>query len=260
MTKQKSLLSFAFLALFGSLTHAVLIVPQPEHFNTNTSQTSPLNSTMSDARALIRARGRRQAFALRGGRNAVEIAPRLPRDGGSPIASYLSTLHDANSTTDYTITTFTQVRPTDHASHSITVRQKHVNNVCGGLNSLCKTKSPILLYTTFAPDSLAEQWRNLLNYNNIFKLQKTYTRNFFHRYILDIKPPLILGQYFFNNSSIIFNLHYNPSPEVLSDPRLSAEATNYYVAFFLPHNHHVNLTAHTHLNNLSTIITPGQSQ
>jgi hypothetical protein len=106
------------------------------------------------------------------------------------------------------------------------VRQKHVENVCGGLNRLCKTNSSTPFYTSFTPDSLAEQWRNLLNYNNTFKLQETETRNFLHKHILDIKPPLILGQYFFNNSSIILNLHYNPPLEVLSDPRLSAEAAN----------------------------------
>jgi hypothetical protein len=122
------------------------------------------------------------------------------------------------------------------------VRQKHAENVCGGLNNLCKTKS------SFIPDSLAEQRRNLLNYNNTFKLQKTDARKFFDRHILDIKPPLILGRYFFNISAIIFNLHYNPPPEVLSDPRLSAEATNYYVASFLPDKHHANLTSNIHFN------------
>ena len=186
----------------------------------------------------------------------MEIDPRPLRDGGSPIASHPSTLHDTNSITADAIDTFTQVRPIHHTSHNITVRQKQVENVCGGLNSQSKTKSSILFYTTFTPDSLAEQRRKFLNYNSTFKQKKSDARHFFHRHIFDIEPPLILGRYFFNNSPIIFNLHCIPPPEVLSDPRLSAEATNYYMAFFLPDNHHVNLAAHTHFNNLPAIITP----
>jgi hypothetical protein len=145
MTKHKSLLSLTFLALFSSFAYALLTVPQTSYSNTNTSQASPLNSTMADDRAPIRVRGKGRAFATRGGRggrggprggrNAVKIAPQLPRDGGSPIAFHMSTLHDANSTTDDTILTFTQVRTTHHASHNITARQKHVKNVYGGLNS-----------------------------------------------------------------------------------------------------------------------------
>jgi hypothetical protein len=118
MAKRKSLISFVVLALFSSCVHALLLVPQADHFNTNTIQTSPPDSAMAYARAPIRARGRGRAFAFRGGRggpkggrNAVEIVPQPPRDGGSPIVPHMSTLHDAKSTTDDTIVTFTRVRP-----------------------------------------------------------------------------------------------------------------------------------------------------
>ncbi len=102
---------------------------------------------MADAQFPIRGHGRGHAFAQRGGRgaprggrNAVNL-PQPPRDGGSPIATHLSTLHDASSTTDDTIELFAQVRTTHQASHSITARQKHVENVCCGLNSQTKSKT-----------------------------------------------------------------------------------------------------------------------
>ncbi len=66
----------------------------------------------------------------RDGRNAVELGPRLAQNIGSPIATHRSTLHDVNSTTDDTIDTLIQVMPSYHASHNITVRQRHVENVC----------------------------------------------------------------------------------------------------------------------------------
>ena len=95
----------------------------------------------------------------------------------SPIASHWSTLHDANSTTDETTELFTQVRSTHRASHSITVRQKHVENVCGGLDSRTLSKTPTPLLTAFTPDSLAEQRRNFFSefYSNHYRLKKYKT-------------------------------------------------------------------------------------
>ncbi len=134
MAKHKSLLSFAILALFSLFVHALPLVPQPCHYNTDTIQASPHESTMADAKAPIRARGKGRAFAFRGGRggprggrNAVEVVPRPPHDGGSPIAPHMSTLHDTNSTTDDTIETFAHVLTLNLilAFHCITVVLAH---------------------------------------------------------------------------------------------------------------------------------------
>jgi hypothetical protein len=140
---------------------------------------------MADTRAFNRGRGRARIIALkggrggpRGGRNAVELHP--PREGGSPIASHMSTLHDANSTTDDTIDIFVQVRPLHKAFHSITVRQRHVENICGGLNSQIYTKILYMVYTTFTPDSVTEQRQKFLSHNNNLNLQNFDTKNFLH--------------------------------------------------------------------------------
>jgi len=163
---------------------------------------------MADARAPNLGRGRGRTFAPRGGRggprggrNAMELVLQLPRDGGSPIASRLSTLHDANSTTDDTIDTFVQGRSTHHAFHIITVRQKQVENVCGGLNSQIPTNTLALFYTTFIPKSLTEQRRNFLNYNNTLKLQKSDTKTLLQRHTPYNKSLLIHSRWFLSTRS-----------------------------------------------------------
>jgi hypothetical protein len=154
MAKHNLLISVTFLALLSTFANTTLPVLQSEANNTHsTFHIIPTTPTMSNAQAPIRGHDRGRAFirggrgAPRGGRNAVN-PPEPPRDGGSPITAHLSTLHDASPTTDDTIELFTQVKLTHHSSHSITVRQKHVENVCGGLNSqknqykLCFTHPP----------------------------------------------------------------------------------------------------------------------
>jgi len=110
MTKFKSLLPIAILALLSSYAHTLFAL-QYDIYITHITQTLPSNLTMADVRAPNRGRGRARTIALkggrgglRGGRNAVELRP--PREGGSPIASLMSTLHYANSTTGDTIVTF----------------------------------------------------------------------------------------------------------------------------------------------------------
>ena len=222
MAKHKSLLPLTFLALFSSFADALLTVPQTEYYNTNTSKTSPPYSTMADNRAPIRVRGRGRAFAARGGRggprggrNAAEIAPQLPRDGGSPIASHLSTLHDASSTTDDTILEFTQVRNAHLAYRNITVRQKHVENVCGGLNNQLRAKNTTRVHTTFTPDSLAEQRRKYSNkkdYN--FKTNQHYKLPIHRRPIFN-NALTISKHILFNNTFQLINIHYKRPPTLL---------------------------------------------
>ena len=141
MAKHNLLVFVTFLTLFSTFTTETLTVRQSEANNTHlTFYTVPTNSTMSNAQAPIRGHGRGRALA-RGGRGVPgggRNLPEPPRDGGSPIASHLSTVHDANSSTDDTIELFTQVISTHQASHSITVRQKHVENSYEGLNSHIK--------------------------------------------------------------------------------------------------------------------------
>jgi hypothetical protein len=127
---------------------------------------------MADVRAPNRGRGRGRNFDPKGGRggpkggnNAVELILQPPRDGGSPMASHLSTLNDANSTNDDTIDTFVKVRPSHYSFHSITVRQKHVENVCGVLDSQNLTKTLIQLHTAVTSYSLADHRRYFLIYN-----------------------------------------------------------------------------------------------
>ncbi len=141
LTKHKLLVSITFLALFSTFANSTLPALQSETNSTHTIfHTIPTTPTMANGQAPIRGHGRGRALA-RGGRGAptggrhVGNLPKPPRGGGSPIASHLSTLHDASNTTDDTIELFTQIILTHQASHSITVRQKHVENVCGGLNS-----------------------------------------------------------------------------------------------------------------------------
>jgi hypothetical protein len=150
---------------------------------------------MSNAQAPIRGHGRGRAFARggrgapRGGRNAINL-PEPPRDGGSPIASHLSTLHDASFTTDDTIELFTQVILTHQPSHNITVRQKHVENVCGGLNSRTKANATKNIITTFTPDSLDEQRRHLNEkHNNNCKTIKYTTIKTKQTHIYTSKAP-----------------------------------------------------------------------
>ena len=157
MAKHNLLISITFLALLSTFANTVL---QSEANNTHsTFHIIPTTPTMANAQAPTRGHGRGRAFgrggrgAPRGGRNAAN--PQEPtRDGGSPRTSHLSTLHDASSTTDDTIELFTQVKLTHQASHSITVSQKHVENVCEGLNSRTKTNETKKTTTAFTPDSL----------------------------------------------------------------------------------------------------------
>jgi len=140
---------------------------------------------MADDRAPIRIRGRGRALDPRGGRgppkggrNAVVLSLRLAPLSGSPIATHRSTLHDINSITDDTIDTSIQVRSSHHASHSITVRQRLVENVCGGLISHNSPTPKNNLFATFTPDSLAERRRNYPPASDIFtKLPLLDTNN-----------------------------------------------------------------------------------
>jgi len=160
MTNFKSLLSLPFLDLFSIIVYS-LPVSHPGNHNTHTTHQRPSILTMAYARAPMRIRERGREFTPWGGRgiprggarNAVELVPRL-------IATHMSTLHDGNSTTDDTLDASVQVMPTHHAFHNTTVRQKHVENVCGGLIIRNSPTSPKHLLTTFTPDSLAKQRRN----------------------------------------------------------------------------------------------------
>ena len=172
MTKHNLLISITFLALFSTFAHKASPVLSAKHNNAHTTPHTVLTiPTMTDAQAPIRGHGRGRAItregrgAPRGGRNAVNL-PQPPREGGSLITSHLPTLHDANPTTDDTIELFTQVIPTHQAPHSITVRQKHVENACEGLNSHIKVTTTKKSITTFTPDSLDEQRRNFYEHNN----------------------------------------------------------------------------------------------
>ena len=172
MTKQNLLISVFLLALFSTFTNNTLSVPSSEtnkiHQTLHTVQTT---STMSNSQAPIRGHGRGRAFARggrganRGGRIAVNL-PEPPRDGGSPISSHLSTFHDTTSVIDDTIELFTHVTLTHQASRSIAVRQKHVENVCRGLNNHIKATKTNKFITSFTPDSLDEQRRHIFVHNN----------------------------------------------------------------------------------------------
>jgi hypothetical protein len=162
MAKHNLLVFVTFLTLFSTFTNKTLTVQQSEANNTHlTFHTVPTTTTMSNSQDPIRGHGRGRALARggrgvpRGGRNTVNL-PEPPRDGGSPIASHLSTVQDANSSTDDTIELFTQVISTHPASHIITVRQKHVENSCEGLNSHIKLTTTKQSITAFTPDSLDE--------------------------------------------------------------------------------------------------------
>jgi len=123
-----------------------------------------------------------------GGRNAVELGPRLVQDGGSPMATHRSALHGANSTTDDIIDTFIQVMWLHHASHNITVRQRHVENVGGGLISQNSPTPKTNIFTTFTPDSLAEQKQNYLAAS--FFLSKVHLLDTNNSIYIPITPPL----------------------------------------------------------------------
>jgi len=144
---------FGILALINSIAHT-LYVPHHDNSITHSIHTLPSSLTIINARALICVRGRGRAFApkcgrgdLRGGRNAVALVHQHSRYGCSPIATHISTLHDANSTIGDTIATFVQVMPTHHAFYIITARQKRVENVFGGLNSQISTKPTKIIHT-----------------------------------------------------------------------------------------------------------------
>jgi hypothetical protein len=77
-------------------------------------------------------------------------------------------LHDANSNIDDTIDKLIQAMPPHHASHSIAVRQRHVEDVCGGLISQNSSTPKNNIFTTFTPNSLAEQRRNYLTAFDFF--------------------------------------------------------------------------------------------
>ena len=178
-----------FLALFNNIAHTVPVPATTNH--THSSCDRLPHTRMADAWIPIRNRKRGRAFANtgghglpRGGRNVVEPRPRLVLDGGSPIATHMSTLSDANSSTDDTIDIFIQVLPISYASHNIIVRQKHVEHSCA---CLMRRKSPnyrTSACTTFTPDSLFEQRRKRLYSPPLtsFKIYKkasnnTYTTN-----------------------------------------------------------------------------------
>ena len=157
----KSLLAIAFLAFFYIIAYTPVL--QFEHNNTHTMHLLTFNLTIADDRASFRIRGRGGAFDPRGGRgtstdgrNAVELGPRLAQDNGFPIATYRSTLHNANSTTFDTIDTLIQAMPSHHASHNITVRLRHVENGCGGHISRNSPTPKNNIFTAFTPDSRAE--------------------------------------------------------------------------------------------------------
>jgi len=145
-----------FLALFSNKAHNVLVPSTTNHTHSSCDQLS--HTRMADAWFSIRNRMRGRAFVNKGGRglprvvrSVVKHRPRPTPDGGSPIATHMSTLHDANSTADEIIDIFIHVMPISHASHIITVKQKHVEHPCA---CLIRRKSSILktnAYTTFTP-------------------------------------------------------------------------------------------------------------
>ncbi len=68
--------------------------------------------------------------------------------------------------------------PSHHASHNINVRQRFEENICGGLISQKSTTPKNNRFTTFTPDSLAEQRRNYLTASVFFpKLPLPDTNN-----------------------------------------------------------------------------------
>ena len=156
---------FHLLVTFLSLSHdSTLCLTTTSDSGTARTSSIPTPPTMADRCSPTRIRGRGRTIRLasgppRGGRTGFDPRQRPEAaGGGSPIATYLAAAHDTQPNTEDTITTFTQVTLC-LASHSITVKQEHVENTCGGLDSRTDSNNPHFIFTASAHTSLAEQLR-----------------------------------------------------------------------------------------------------
>ena len=124
---------------------------------------------------------------------------------------------------------------------------------------LLSGKKLIQLHTTFTSDSLAEQWRYILNHNAL-KLKIFDTNNVPHKNSTYSNSHLILTCCFFRNTIKVFNSDYTATRKLPIYKRYNNNIAKQINALTLPDPQHTNSIAHTHtFKNLRTAIFSLQS-